>query len=821
MSSSNVHQGHIYAGSHLQNDMPAQPAPKQRKLNRTMPQLKRNAACLPCRRRRIKCDAGKPHCSSCIRSFQFLARTQPDEERDGKGVQCFYDEDADDTDDAGHSHGAKEDGHSASDTSPGEAPRGVKRKGEGDDDPREVIKRLEDKVAQLQHALATTSVVPDQSNLYSSTAHTYSIDVLNTAYDPNTAVSGMPTAPMNSVDLTLPPLDLPSAPTVTAPGTATQAATVTDDIDGEAGKMGGIFMDLLWPSWPPKLPTPAMLDHLLALPPTHPDFPHPALLHAICAVSARFTAAVKNRSVPDSIEKMNQDARRAAGKGLPNDDPSEETCFSERNAKYALEAFKFEHVSPRGLLDILQAQVSVANTGAVLMCQIIMGHWGQANARWIEGWILIGASARLAICLGLLDHQPDDFGTPALRQSILPPAKNDIEREERRAAAYFVVNYDITSSASSGWPNTLPTEEMGPMPENPQYYHSADLFSNLTFPPSLRDPVQYMHGYAKGVDADLIVGTNMKGRVADLQAAHLVPRVASIFLHEPFADLGDPSCSSSARILAEARACLSIVYLVVSSNSDISWMVAPITSCDYFFTAARTLLLFFQRALENGDKDAAHSYKSEITVFKMAFAALAHRFAMGARHLTMIEIMVQHVEEEVLGHAMFESDSDLVPRARQPPAWQVAHPHLRRPADASGDPDWVTSPLDMNQGREQEKDSADEFAFPHTHPDGMMHHTLLRQRSVSRVGKDVSVHELLDQRRGFVGSPKSGPSSAASNGNSPHASTVHANGIVPLGWMQLNLQSYPAPQMNWATQSATGPPGPPVPPDSATLHRTL
>lgn len=27
-------------------------------------------------------------------------------------------------------------------------------------------------------------------------------------------------------------------------------------IDGEAGKLGGPFMDLIWPGWPPRLPTP-------------------------------------------------------------------------------------------------------------------------------------------------------------------------------------------------------------------------------------------------------------------------------------------------------------------------------------------------------------------------------------------------------------------------------------------------------------------------------------------------------------------------------------------------------------------------------------
>jgi hypothetical protein len=68
------------------------PAKPHRKLNRSAPQLKRNAACLQCRKRRIRCDAGKPHCGSCTRSHLFLARTQPDAARDATGIVCSYDE---------------------------------------------------------------------------------------------------------------------------------------------------------------------------------------------------------------------------------------------------------------------------------------------------------------------------------------------------------------------------------------------------------------------------------------------------------------------------------------------------------------------------------------------------------------------------------------------------------------------------------------------------------------------------------------------------------------------------------------------------------
>lgn len=76
----------------LPTDQPIQP---RRKLTRSGEQLKRNAACLPCRRRRIKCDAGKPHCSSCEKSYNFLRRSQPDDERDDGGIRCWYNTEVD------------------------------------------------------------------------------------------------------------------------------------------------------------------------------------------------------------------------------------------------------------------------------------------------------------------------------------------------------------------------------------------------------------------------------------------------------------------------------------------------------------------------------------------------------------------------------------------------------------------------------------------------------------------------------------------------------------------------------------------------------
>lgn len=45
-----------------------------------------------------------------------------------------------------------------------------------------------------------------------------------------------------------------------------QNQSQVDGIDGEAGKVGGPFMDLIWPGWPPRLPTPGMSRSLFETP---------------------------------------------------------------------------------------------------------------------------------------------------------------------------------------------------------------------------------------------------------------------------------------------------------------------------------------------------------------------------------------------------------------------------------------------------------------------------------------------------------------------------------------------------------------------------
>jgi hypothetical protein len=99
----------------------------------------------------------------------------------------------------------------------------------------------------------------------------------------------------------------------------------------------------------------------LLLRPTHPDFPHSALLHAICAVSARYSAAVKTCSVETVIQradaKLWEQKRPSPSDMTLEESIAAEECFAERNMRYAELACRIEDTNGRKLVDLVQAMV--------------------------------------------------------------------------------------------------------------------------------------------------------------------------------------------------------------------------------------------------------------------------------------------------------------------------------------------------------------------------------------------------------------------------------------------------------------------------------
>ncbi|ODO02088.1 hypothetical protein L198_02819 [Cryptococcus wingfieldii CBS 7118] len=812
--------------------------PKGRKIIRGI-QLKRGSACDACRRRRVRCDAGKPHCASCVRSLQYLERIHPG---DPHTIQCHY----------AHDWDTEDDGHSSQGEETDPRPRG----GVDIEEPAPVH-NTEGSLVSQENGLQSFAAPPRNDSHQTTETHStmdlasiqgeqwgQSIAGADTMTNYNPALFSdfqslfhMGNTPMDALaslqGQAVEPQTLSEQSSSGQSQNTTRPATVAEEDILDAAIQSSFIRDLLWPGWPATLPAPILTRSSveiffttipsitrvihrqsflarLSLPPTHPEFPHKSLLHAICTVASRQSAAVCTRTVQEDVEKSASDAKAAKGKGL-DIDPESLTCFAEKHAEYALAAIKFNHVNARGLFDMLQAV-------------IVLGHWGQSVARWMDCWYLVGTAARLATCLGLLDSCSirRDKSTP-YRRSILGFPKDDAEKEERKAAMWYLLIYDVTSSASSGWSGTLPMDEItthflaarvdfdrgGAIRENPQSFVSPDIYFNhpvvdsfvmlskgnmllsrvikfvrrsrgmqaherssvadqpefqqiendlgmlsMTFPPSLRDPVQYMQGPIKTIDADLI-------------SAHLILHVAAIHLHEPFADIQDPTSSSANRLLVEARACLNIVYLIVSGSADVSYMVAPFT---YLFTATRTLALFYNRALESQDEVSARTLYTEIAVFKNMFASLATRHAVGVRHLTMIDTMIASMEEEALGRPVVNGDISGL-------GAQASRSHF------NSDP---FSSRSNNSFHTASQSTTQEVPFlAENHPDALMINDL-RSKSLTSWSSSVSgrFQDYLDQRRGYLKSSPNTSDSIPDVGSSKGQGEVPAP-LDPLGWMDL------------------------------------
>src|SRR5689334_12110435 len=89
---------------------------------------------------------------------------------------------------------------------------------------------------------------------------------------------------------------------------------------------------------------PTLLSNL-NYPPTHPDFPHPALLHAICATSSRFTLRGRLDASTNSLSMSPQ-----GGGGAPLRDK-----FAEFHANKTRAYVNQTMSNGRNIFDVLQA----------------------------------------------------------------------------------------------------------------------------------------------------------------------------------------------------------------------------------------------------------------------------------------------------------------------------------------------------------------------------------------------------------------------------------------------------------------------------------
>ncbi|EKD04083.1 hypothetical protein A1Q2_01558 [Trichosporon asahii var. asahii CBS 8904] len=752
--------------------------------------LRRNQACLACRRRKLKCDAVRPHCSTCIRSYKHLLRTAPST---NPVLTCEYDDDKENDGDEDEAEarrkrrktsGSRKKADEEAEQEPDlEAQLARKDANPSPPQPPQAqqwtgapIPQVESPTAFLEMLSSAASSAPTArppdgmangvpngvpgvpngmpngasaapgspyQSLWVSMDRSFVEPTGMTPYlafnepdvfpgEINPAAQGTtamlspgnvfnfpsPT-PWPSADVlenSMPngSSNLATAPPQNSPRTAEAAQNASPTLqnrkasgqaDGspeESGLDRQALFDLFYPGWPKTLPEPVVVNALveaffdvvpsmprmlhkgrfmtrLSLPPTHSNFPHPSLLHSICAISSAWCDPKvydPNGQAPDPTATRAEFFSRSG----PTPAAPEILPFSLRHAAFAKDAIHDGLNTGSRLFDVVRAMI--------ILSRVFID-----DTRMLETWTYIGLVCRMILPLGLNVRSAE----LSLKSVMLPPPHDALEREERRVVIWLAMYHDTIASAASGWGTSLALDELTvplpvsaedfdagspTMPGNSQDLESLDLYIKhpvadplvmalkggvllnrvckfarrwknrrlrdhddldgmqrpefrelanaiaclqMSFPPSLQDAG--------------VVNSRRQLNV-DLISAHVIPHTAIIYLYEPFADVTDPNDQPGRRLLNAARSIVGVIQQLVGAvgqgATNLSAVMHSSTSVA-LVTAARTLLLFYRHALNVGDQAQADSCRHDIETARLALAQYGQRFKIGYHHAQLIE----------------------------------------------------------------------------------------------------------------------------------------------------------------------------------------
>ncbi|KAF5313234.1 hypothetical protein D9619_003267 [Psilocybe cf. subviscida] len=225
--------------------------------------------------------------------------------------------------------------------------------------------------------------------------------------------------------------------------------------------------DLIWPNWPPTLPSPEILRHLvdvffvfhphatrifhpptfmnsLSFPPSHPKFPSLPVLHAICAIGSLYTAAVTSPPHPN-FDEVAPDEIFLEKYRVKEQRPD---SFAEQHAKLARETAERHNSLGENLFQVLQAN-------------IILTWFYWSHGRWVDIFLSSAHSMRLSVPLGLNMCPPFHSITKSERPpSILTPARNVIEDETRRNTFWLAYAAERQHGCGNGWALSLDNQDV-------------------------------------------------------------------------------------------------------------------------------------------------------------------------------------------------------------------------------------------------------------------------------------------------------------------------------------------------------------------------
>ncbi|TRM66195.1 hypothetical protein BD626DRAFT_198467 [Schizophyllum amplum] len=618
--------------------------------------LKRNQACHQCRRRKLKCDAKRPACSTCIRSHAHaVSHAPPDADLPSEPV-CTFDE-VQETPTTGEGHKSR-------------------------------YERLENRINELETLLRQKEASESAPGSTSAPIYPSPSSSATSAYAGNAhAGPSSHTGPQLSLEMS---------------GFATHN-------------------EVLWSNWPEGLPRPDLLRHLvemffmfhphaqrlfhfstfmtcLSLGATHPKFPAPCLLHAICAIASFYTAAVSSPPLPD-LSRMAPDEifdERLRERGPDS--------FAEEQARLAMASI--ERTRDRGeyLFQGLQA--------SLIMCWYFWAH-----SQWVQVYVQCGHTMRLTVPLGMNMCPPFRSISTAVRPpSLLPPARNIVEDETRRNTFWLIYCAERLHGLGNGWAMGMDDDDISQMMpvcrdqfEQGILVSAADRQWAHTHDVLLQNPVEHTDSFVLYVKGAILLSrvkrfnlrfrsqhfignpamsaaamdTSTPGastpymqstqdenfvdprtspafieleRIANsfrqafpphlrypiqdnvvdnhLYAAHLMPYVSLIVLHDPHADVRVSGCISALKILTAARALLDLIYSVLSTSFDITLL--DTFAAFGWLTSGRVLVRFLQAAVHAHSEEQIQTLRQELDFVYSALMRMGDRIPLAFRFGKML-----------------------------------------------------------------------------------------------------------------------------------------------------------------------------------------
>ncbi|GAA97748.1 uncharacterized protein L969DRAFT_80379 [Mixia osmundae IAM 14324] len=593
---------------------------------RRQPALSRFEACKRCRARKVRCDTVRPACGPCLRSANAQGI-------DVHLVMCEYDKPTTNTPALFH-------------PMPPGPPLGVQSQESVRQLTTSALYPLEQKIASLEHELAQYR-----------------------AQAPGVPPFGLPPMTNVATHVTQNYIFPPNAP-----------------ISAEPPFMN----EMLYPAWPPSLPSPPLVISLctaffskphvcghtinrgrflssLNLLPTHPDFPHTCLIHAVCCVGSMLVS-------PHAFNLSRE----------PYWQRQHDRSPADYHARVATETWDNTLVRGAKLFHVAQA-----------MC--IICYYTYSRAKFVEVWLWSGVATRLCTPLGLNNLQRleftrgQDIRDRLRKTNYLAPTTDRYAHHERAETFWMSFLCDRFASANTGWASAIDEADVTtllpaqyaealertredvavaalsihsstfftshpdglvgprqlnikafvllgrvvnfvqrlpapfghgePVPGRPKYDYTAGVEFNkldaevvafrLSFPPAYRHFAQALGGAAATIDIELVT-------------AHAVPHCCTMILHEPFVSAREHDLAMR-RCLLSARAMLAMIQTLRNSSFELGLLTPYVVFC--WSVAGRTLIREF--AIKTSRRLPADDVAAEVNLVIQALELFGMHCPLG------------------------------------------------------------------------------------------------------------------------------------------------------------------------------------------------